>query len=70
MYGLLDGVRMGFGEAVVSKHMVQEDDIIELVPYHNEVLSPVVLCYVKNRYLSSLQKKVIEHLRNDAPTFL
>ncbi len=70
VYGLLDGVRMGFGEAVVSKHMVQEDDIIELVPYHNEVLSPVVLCYVKNRYLSSLQKKVIEHLRNDAPTFL
>ena len=70
VYGLLDGVRMGFGEAIVSKHMIQPDNVIEIVPHTNESSSPVFLCYVKNRYLSSLQKDVIEHLQVNAPKFL
>jgi DNA-binding transcriptional LysR family regulator len=70
VYGLLDGVIMGFGEAIISKHMVKPDDVIEIVPHHSEVKSPVILCYVKNRYLSLLQNKVIEHLQINAPNYL
>jgi len=70
VYGLLDGVRMGFGEAIISKHIVKLDDVIEIVPHQVECKSPVVLCYVKNRYLSLLQKKVIEHLQVNAPKYL
>ena len=70
VYGLLDGVRLGFGEAVISKHMIKEDDCIEIIPHPNECLSPVILCFIKDRYLSALQKQIIEHLQQNVPTFL
>lgn len=31
VYGILDGVRLGFGEAIISQHMIKEDDIIEVL---------------------------------------
>lgn len=70
VYGLIDGARMGFGEAIVSKHMVKEDDCLEFVDYPKEVKSPVILCFIKNRYLSSLQNKVIEYLQLNTPKWL
>lgn len=70
IYGLLDGVKMGFGEAIASKHMVQDSEIIEIIPHQNEVLSPVYLCFIKNRYLSALHQRVIEQLKERAPRFL
>ncbi|MFD2166180.1 LysR family transcriptional regulator [Thalassotalea euphylliae] len=70
VYGILDGVRLGFGEAIVSKHMIKETDSFELVPYEQLFQSPVVLCFIKNRYLSSLQKQIIDHLKQNAPGYL
>lgn len=70
VYGILDGVRLGFGEAIISKHMIKEDDVIEVVPHKHLFQSPVVLCYIKNRYLSTLQTQIIEHLQKNVPTYL
>ncbi|MBO9491625.1 LysR family transcriptional regulator [Endozoicomonas sp. G2_1] len=70
VYGLIDGVKMGFGEAVASKHMVVEGDLIEIVHHKNKVQLAIVLSYVKNRYVSDLQKRVIEHLRDNMPQYL
>jgi len=70
VYGILDGVRLGFGEAIISQHMIKEDDRIEVVPHEQEIQSPVVLCYIKNRYLSTLQKQIIVHLQQNVPSYL
>ena len=70
VYGLIDGVKMGFGEAIVSKHMVKESESIQIVPHERTVKSDVVLAYIENRYLSSLQKEVIDQLRRAVPSFL
>lgn len=70
VYGLIDGVRLGFGEAVVSQHMVKNDAEFEIVSYPHTIQSPVVLCYLKNRYLSALQKQVIDYLQQQVPTHL
>lgn len=70
VYGLLDGVRMGFGEAIVSRHMIKPEDDLEIVSHPNEFQSPVVLCYIKDRYLSALQQKVIDHLQENAAQHL
>jgi len=70
IYGLLDGVRMGFGEAIVSRHMLGENDVLEVVPYPRAIQSPVVLCHIRHRYLSALQAEVIEHLQARAPALL
>lgn len=70
VYGLIDGVRLGFGEAVVSQHIVKNSDDFEIVAHAKEVTSPVILCYVKNRYMSVLQQQVIEHLQQNVPLHL
>lgn len=70
VYGLIDGVRLGFGEAVVSQHIVKGNNDFEIVKHKNAVTSPVILCYVKNRYLSVLQQQVIEHLKQNVLSHL
>lgn len=70
VYGLIDGVRLGFGEAIVSEHIIRDSDDFEIVPYPKTITSPVILCYVKNRYLSVLQQQVIEHLKQYSPHYL
>ena len=70
VYGLLDGVILGFGEAVVSRHMVKENEFIEIIPHAVKVESDVVLSYAKNRYLSKLHQKLINNLKENVPTYL
>ncbi len=70
VYGLLDGVRMGFGEAIVSRHMLKNDELLEIVPHPVDYRSSVVLCYIKHRYLSTLQQAVISHLSENVASFL
>lgn len=70
VYGLIDGVRLGFGEAVVSRHIIKGEEEFEIIRYNKAITSPVILCYVKNRYLSVLQQQVIEHLKQNAPHYL
>ena len=67
VYGIIDGVRMGFGEAIVSAHMIRQEDCFDIVNHQQEFKSPVVLCFIKNRYFSSLQKQIIEQLKQNAP---
>jgi len=70
IYGILDGVRLGFGEAIVSQHLISNDREIEIVEHANPVTSPVILYYQKSRYLSSLQQEVISTLEQNAGRFL
>lgn len=70
VYGLIDGVRLGFGEAIVSRHIIKDAPDFEIIPYAKEICSPVILCYIKNRYLSILQQQVIEHLKQNVPRYL
>jgi len=70
VYGLIDGVRMGFGEAIVSKHMIEEDDVIEIVKHEKTIELPIRLSHPKNRYVSNLQKQVIENLTLNIPKYL
>jgi len=70
IYGILDGVRLGFGEAIVSEHLIINDDEIEIMPHVNRVTSPVILYYQKSRYLSDLQKEVIRLLADNARRYL
>jgi len=70
IYGLIDGVKLGFGEAIVSKHMIPLDDNIEQVTHKNIVESKVVLYYRKNRELSELSNRAISLLKKNANKYL
>lgn len=70
VYGLLDGVRYGFGEAIISKHIIPPDFPAAIIEHPEKVSSPVVIYFKENRYRSSLQNKAIELLQKNASKYL
>lgn len=71
VYGLLDGVKLGFGEAVISAHILNTpDEHFEIIPHPVACTSPVILSYQANRYLGALQKDVIQQLVNNSAGYL
>lgn len=70
VYGLLDGVKLGFGEAIVSKHLVKDSANLVLVDHPRDVTIPFSLYFGANRFVSDLHKKVIDTLVKTVPDFL
>jgi DNA-binding transcriptional LysR family regulator len=70
IYGILDGVKMGVGQAIVSKHLVSGLDGYEIVHYDHEVSNPIVLYYHKRSYLSKFHQAVIAALTKNTPIYL
>ena len=70
VYGILDGVRLGFGEAVLSAHLIEKNDQVEIIPHKTKVTTPVILYYQEKRYLTQLQKAVIQALKETAADYL
>ncbi|ACA87686.1 LysR family transcriptional regulator [Shewanella woodyi] len=70
IYGVIDGVKLGFGQAIVSRHLISDLNDIEIIPYPHIVSNPLVLYYHSNQYLTSLYQEVIDTLKNRAALFL
>lgn len=70
IYGVIDGVKLGFGQAIVSRHLITELGQIEIIPYPQAVTNPLVLYYHSNQYLTHLYQEVINTLLNRTSTFL
>jgi len=70
IYGIIKGVELGLGQAVVSRHLIADRDGIEIVPYPVSVSNPVVLYHHKNRYLSRFHNEVIRALQERTSGFL
>ncbi len=65
IYGILTGLRHNLGQAVISRHLFPADKNIICIPHKKKIRTPVILYYNKNRYLTHLQKAVIECLKTD-----
>jgi len=70
IYGIVDGVKLGLGQAVVSRHLISDSDEIKIIPHPVEVLNSVVLYYNENRCLTRLHKEVINSLQQRTAYFL
>jgi DNA-binding transcriptional LysR family regulator len=70
IYGIVKGVQLGLGQAIVSSHLIRGMDEIQLVPHDTPVSTPVVLHYRSNRYLTQLHIAAIEHLQQRMDRFL
>ena len=70
IYGIVKGVELGLGQAIVSRHLIAGMDQIEQVEHAAPVTTPVVLYYRSNRYLNRLQQAVIDHLQQRMNLFL
>lgn len=70
VYGLLDGVKFGFGEAIISRHIIPKDFPVTIIEHAKKIESPVIIYFKENRYISKLQETAVQLLQANAPHYL
>lgn len=70
VYGIIDGVKMGLGKAVLPTHLIQDDKQLVVMNNHKALLIPVVLHYYKQDYYSKLHHAVVEVIKKNSSTYL
>ena len=70
IYAIIDGVALGVGKAVVSRHLVVGDERIRIVPGYRSMFVPVMLHYHRQPFYTALQRAAIQELRERCPTLL
>lgn len=70
VYGLLDGVKLGFGEAIVSEHLVRNEPGVVIIPHPVAMEIPFSLYFSSNKLLTRLHKAVVQCLLDEVPRYL
>lgn len=70
VYGIIEGVELGLGRAVMSKHLIADHRQIKLVKGYSAYKRAVTLHYFEQPFYSRLMLKVIEEIKAKAPEFL
>ncbi len=70
IYGLIDGVRHGWGRAVIPRYMVEDDPDLMIMEEFEPLLLPVHLCYNQQPYVTRLFQAALDALCANAPAYL
>lgn len=70
VYGLLDGVKLGFGEAILSEHLARDEPALVVIAHPNPVEIPFSLYYSSSKLMTRLHKSVVKALVERVPTYL
>lgn len=70
VYGLIDGVRLGMGRAVVPKHLIHSQSDFEAIEPSVVLEIPVYLYFFTQPYYSKLHAKIVEAITSQAAKFL
>uniref|UniRef100_UPI00356A2093 hypothetical protein n=1 Tax=Halobacteriovorax sp. TaxID=2020862 RepID=UPI00356A2093 len=70
IYAIIDAVGFGYGQAVVSKHLVKKNKLIKEKKYNKKMISPIFLSYYHRSYIPKVHSKVIEALSHHVKQFL
>lgn len=62
VYGIIDGVKNGLGNGIVSKHLVMGEKKLSVIRPRKRVSYKVYLYFMKRSYDTELHKRVVEHL--------
>jgi DNA-binding transcriptional LysR family regulator len=62
IYGVIDGAALGFGRAVVPRHLIQADKRLQIVAGYKPVLVPVYINSYSQAFRSRLHEAVMECL--------
>lgn len=69
-YAILDGVALGLGRAIISRHLVDSDDRLQIVPGKKPMRVPVTLYYFRQPFYPALHKAVLAALTERCPPLL
>jgi DNA-binding transcriptional LysR family regulator len=70
IYGIIDGVSLGLGQAIVSQHLISKRQEIEVIDHPVAVSNPVVVYHLQGQYLTCLQQKVLESIVENTNHYL
>ncbi len=70
IYMILDAVANGFGQAIVSKHLIDTRQDIEIVPHKKRMIQKVFLQYHRNAYQPKFQERIIHLIKKNLAGFL
>ena len=70
VYAIIDGVALGVGRAVMSRHLIANDSRIRIVTGMQPMTVPVLLYYRKQANYSALHEAVIGALSTECPILL
>jgi DNA-binding transcriptional LysR family regulator len=60
VYGILDGVALGLGKAVMSRHLVTQDKRFKIIKSKRRYTRPIVMSYYHQSYYPMIQKQALE----------
>lgn len=69
IYGVLDAVALGLGRAVMSKHIIKNDNRVKIVKGHKRYSRPLVLVFYSQNYFPKLHYLLIEELKKNMTNF-
>jgi hypothetical protein len=70
IYGIIDGVKLGLGKAVVPKHLIEKDKLIEIENPKAALEIPVILHHYKHSFYTHLHNALLEVLINESSKIL
>lgn len=70
VYGLIDGVRFGFGFAVLPRHLLKGESDLEIVNPRAVLKTPVHLYYPVQPFYTKLHQAVVRDLKKNCGLFL
>ena len=62
VYGLIDGVKNGYGQAVLPRHLVEDDKDLEVLFEGKSVRTPVYLHFFKQPFYRPAHSQILEAL--------
>lgn len=70
VYGIIDGVELGLGRAVMSKHLIRKNKKIKVLKQYQKMKRPVCMYYFEQPYYSNLMKIIASELIKNSSQFL
>lgn len=62
VYSIIDGVALGFGNAIMSKHLIEQDRRFTIVKNRKKYKRPIVISRLRQHYYSPLAEMVFKRL--------
>lgn len=70
IYAIIDAAAAGMGKAVVSRHLIDNNPNVEIVPGFKSMTVPVLLYHHKQPFYTELHKAAVATLRDKCPPLL
>ena len=70
VYGIIEGVELGLGQAVMSKHLIKGNSKLRIKRYKKRYFRDIYISFLHQSYYSPLQKRICEELRKNSEEFL